>query len=47
MAEQSARIPNENTDLAPIDDDIEPVEAPREDTTKMKNHWKRKFQGQD
>ena len=32
-------------DLAPTGDDIEHIEAPREDveTMKMKSHWKRRF----
>ena len=39
-----------NTDLAPISDDIEPVEVLREDvetTMKMKNRWKQRFPEQE
>ena len=40
-----------NTDLAPVGDDIELTEAPREDVEmghwEMKNYWKRRFPEQE
>ena len=41
----------QNTDLAPIGDDIEPIEALREDvemgTMRTKNHWKQRSPEQE